>query len=445
MSRKNLQHITLKSIAHLSHEVDKYSDDNLEAVQHLDFVAGIPPFLRGISSTMYVTSPWNIIQSNIYTSSEEYNTFLKHRVKAGQRTFLFDLNTQNETHSLPETLTDFETIFKDIPLDKITILLKNTSYALPILAYYSELADTQGLVLNTIKGGFSIDVLECFSDSEQGYINSVLFSNTILPNFNRIEISGDSLKAKELKPEMELALMLICGVTYIQKGLDLGLQIDDIATRLSFNFSIGMQHFTEIAKLRAARLLWAKIVTAYQPQSNASSALQIHCTTQHFDTVDDYDVLAKSTIGAAAAVFAGTQDLQIQTTNTVNVESQNIHAFLKAETQITKTVDPWAGSYYVEKETHELALNTWKLIEEFQKTGDIPEDIQSELATYKSATIPHTDSLKNGPSDRDEKAVSRALMNLEVDLKHNRNTVLKSTITAVKNQATLSEIVKLLN
>ncbi|MDW5289720.1 methylmalonyl-CoA mutase family protein [Formosa sp. PL04] len=479
MSRKNLQHITLKSTekpAKKNQNKSDFSSENstiqstfsevdLEDLHHLDFAAGISPYLRGISSTMYVTSTWNINQSAQFYSSEAYNAFYIRQFKAGQRSFYLDLDwKQNEKFNI-ETLEHFKGIFKHISLEEISISLSDNAISLPLLAFYIVTAETQNLNLEQLKGNFNVDVLTDLNiqnrakNSERITSDILAYAKTNLPKFNSISISGDTLHTITSNPETQLALMLICGNKQLKEGLASGLKIDDITPRLSFNFELGLQHFTEIAKLRAARMLWAKIVKSHHPKNEKSLALHIHSRTisNGFSNSDLCHSVTKTTIEAAAAAFGGSQSLQTQSLYTSTSESErldrNIQLYLKEETQITKTVDPWAGSFYVEKRTSDFAEKTWELFEAYETLGKLPDSIQTTLYQLnvntsnlnKSEDKNSFQPLQETPLNRDEDAITNALLRLKKATHNSNENLLTLAIEAVRNHATLSEIYNALN
>ncbi|WP_299781854.1 methylmalonyl-CoA mutase family protein [uncultured Formosa sp.] len=469
MSRKNLQHITLKfteapaldnqnKVGCASGDItveSTYTETDLEDVHHLDFAAGIPPYLRGISSTMYVTSPWDMCQYSPLNSIETFNSFLKYQFEVGQREFLINCSTKNKF--IPETLEDFKAIFKDIPLQDISVFFNTNEYLLPLLACYTTTAESHGLESKKLKGGFIIDVfsdLKTLKTTKNSRLDALIFSNTYLPYFNRISISAVSLQSQVITPEIELALMLISGNNQIQKAMDSGLKIDDIAPRISFTFSIGLHHFSEIAKLRAVRLLWAKIVKSYHPKNDRSLALHIHSHT-YTNQSSDHDIshsVTKSTIAAASAIFGGSQSLDTYSNknSTPELKQLNNHTqwYLREETQITKTIDPWGGSFYVEKRTHDIAQQAWSIFKDYKTSGKLPERLITELSQYELDFSKTETSVQNSnisTINRDESAVKHALLKL-TDARHSLDeNVLTLAINAFKNQATYSEIYKAIN
>ncbi|MFB9052781.1 methylmalonyl-CoA mutase family protein [Formosa undariae] len=466
MSRKDLQHITLNyaenQAIHINNEANFCAEPHtkISSDSESDFEsgAGFAPFLRGVSSTMYIRAPWDIQQSARLNTITEYNAFYKRNFKAGQRHFSLDFNcNRNETLRV-DTLDQFKSVFKDIPLNAITISLKNDANVLANLAFYFATVETQGLDLNNVKGTFEVDVLENLNllnnteNSEHSISDILELTKTEAPHFNVICICNDS--SKHLSLETELALMLISGNNILKKGIDSGLKIDHITPSLSFNFEIGLNHFNEISKLRAARLLWAKIVKSYHPKDEKSLALHIHCKTKTTDpkNLNSENAVTKATIGALASIFGGTQSLKTQSVISSTLESErldkNIQLFLQKETQITKTVDPWAGSFYVEKQTQELAKKAWSIFEAYQNTNKIPEDIQSALLQFEAHDLEYANviqTLNPLPMNRDDDTVADLLSKLTEASKNNDKNRLTLAIKAVKSNATFSEICKDIN
>jgi len=445
MSRKNLQHINIKREAKaLSSNTNRsfltaegltiksnYEASDLEAVEHLDFVAGIAPYLRGPYSTMYVRRPWTIRQYAGFSTAEESNAFYKRNLAAGQKglSVAFDLATHRGYDSDHErvvgdvgkagvaidTVEDMKILFSQIPLDKMSVSMTMNGAVLPILAFYIVAAEEQGVAPEQLTGTIQNDILKEFMvrntyiypPTPSMKIISDIFKYTSqnMPKFNSISISGYHMQEAGATCDIELAYTLANGLEYIRKGLAAGMDIDTFAPRLSFFWAIGMNHFMEIAKMRAARMLWAKLVKQFNPKNEKSLALRTHCQTSGWSLTeqDPFNNVARTTIEAAAAVFGGTQSLH---TNALDEAialptdfsariARNTQLFLKEETYITKTVDPWAGSYYVEKLTHDIAQKAWHLIEEVESLGGMTKAIEAgipkirieEAAARKQARI----------------------------------------------------------
>ncbi len=446
MARKNLQHIQLDTDGD-SHDPknerdpfitaegiplkEKYSPTDVEGLTHLNFAAGIPPYLRGPYSTMYVKRPWTIRQYAGFSTAEESNAFYQRNLKAGQKglSVAFDLPTHRGYDSDHErvvgdvgkagvaidTVEDMKILFKDIPLNKMSVSMTMNGAVLPIMAFYIVAAEEQGVSLEQLKGTIQNDILKEFmvrntyiyppTPSMQIVADIFEFTSKHMPQFNSISISGYHMHEAGATADLELAYTLADGLEYIRTGLKAGLDIDTFAPRLSFFWGIGMNHFMEIAKMRAARMLWAKLVKQFHPKNNKSLALRTHSQTSGWSLTeqDPFNNVARTTIEASAAVFGGTQSLH---TNALDEAialptdfsariARNTQLFLQGETGITKTVDPWAGSYYVETLTQEIAQKAWKLIQEIEELGGMTKAIEAgipklrieEAAANKQARI----------------------------------------------------------
>ena len=446
MSRKNLQHITLdnvtktfekpKTTASFTTAEDievksSYSKEDLDDVTHLDFVAGIAPNLRGPYSTMYVRRPWTIHQYAGFSTAEESNAFYRRNLAAGQKglSVAFDLATHRGYDSDHErvvgdvgkagvaidSVEDMKILFDQIPLDKMSVSMTMNGAVLPIMAFYIVAAEEQGVNPAQLAGTIQNDILKEFMvrntyiypPTPSMKIISDIFEYTSanMPKFNSISISGYHMQEAGATCDIELAYTLADGLEYIRKGLAAGMDIDTFAPRLSFFWAIGMNHFMEIAKMRAARMLWAKLVKQFNPKNPKSLSLRTHCQTSGWSLTeqDPFNNVARTCIEAAAAAFGGTQSLH---TNALDEAialptdfsariARNTQIYLQEETKITKTVDPWAGSYYVEKLTHEIANKAMQLIEEVEELGGMTKAIEAgipkmrieEAAARKQARI----------------------------------------------------------
>ena len=445
MSRKNLQHITLKTQENIT--VDQqtstfntaedipvkstYAKSDTKDLEHLNFVAGIAPNLRGPYSTMYVRRPWTIRQYAGFSTAEESNAFYRRNLEAGQKglSVAFDLATHRGYDSDHErvvgdvgkagvaidSVEDMKVLFDQIPLDKMSVSMTMNGAVLPIMAFYIVAAEEQGVKPEQLAGTIQNDILKEFMvrntyiypPTPSMKIISDIFEYTSqnMPKFNSISISGYHMQEAGATCDIELAYTLADGLEYIRKGLDAGMDIDTFAPRLSFFWAIGMNHFMEIAKMRAARMLWAKLVKQFNPKNSKSLALRTHCQTSGWSLTeqDPFNNVARTTIEAAAAAFGGTQSLH---TNALDEAialptdfsariARNTQIFLQEETHITKTVDPWAGSYYVEKLTHDIAEKAWGLIQEVEDLGGMTKAIEAgipklrieEAAARKQARI----------------------------------------------------------
>ena len=442
--RKSLQHIQLKSPNFKQNTAVKtvqtsedipvksvYTKHDLETLEHLGFVAGIAPNLRGPYSTMYVRRPWTIRQYAGFSTAEESNAFYRRNLAAGQKglSVAFDLATHRGYDSDHErvvgdvgkagvaidSVEDMKILFDQIPLDRMSVSMTMNGAVLPIMAFYIVAAEEQGVKAEQLAGTIQNDILKEFMvrntyiyppTPSMKIISDIFeFTSKNMPKFNSISISGYHMQEAGATCDIELAYTLADGLEYIRKGLAAGMDIDTFAPRLSFFWAIGMNHFMEIAKMRAARMLWAKLVKQFNPKNPKSLALRTHCQTSGWSLTeqDPFNNVARTTIEAAAAAFGGTQSLH---TNALDEAialptdfsariARNTQIFLQEETHITKTVDPWAGSYYVEKLTHDIAQKAWSLIEEVEELGGMTKAIEAgipkirieEAAARKQARI----------------------------------------------------------
>ncbi|MDX1720681.1 MAG: methylmalonyl-CoA mutase, partial [Salegentibacter mishustinae] len=427
-------------------------------LKHLNFAAGIPPYLRGPYSTMYVSRPWTIRQYAGFSTAEESNAFYRRNLAAGQKglSVAFDLPTHRGYDSDHErvvgdvgkagvaidSVEDMKILFDQIPLDKMSVSMTMNGAVLPILAFYIVAAEEQGVKPEQLSGTIQNDILKEFMvrntyiyppTPSMKIISDIFeYSSQNMPKFNSISISGYHMQEAGATCDIELAYTLADGLEYIRKGLEAGMDIDSFAPRLSFFWGIGMNHFMEIAKMRAARMLWAKLVKQFNPKNAKSLSLRTHSQTSGWSLTeqDPFNNVARTCIEAAAAAFGGTQSLH---TNALDEAialptdfsariARNTQLHLQQETKITKTVDPWAGSYYVEKLTDEIAEKAWKLIEEVEELGGMTKAIEEgipkmrieEAAAKKQARIDsETDIIVGTNKYRLEK--EDELVTLEVD------------------------------
>ena len=443
MSRKKVQHIVLegiqsKSTAKKSLDTaetiaikSSYSENDTSGLEHLNFSAGTAPFLRGPYSTMYVQRPWTIRQYAGFSTAEDSNAFYKRNLKAGQKglSVAFDLPTHRGYDSDHErvigdvgkagvaidSVEDMKLLFDTIPLDQMSVSMTMNGAVLPIMAFYIVAAEEQGVKMEQLIGTIQNDILKEFMvrntyiyppEASMKIVSDIFeYTSKYMPKFNSISISGYHMQEAGASADIELAYSLANGLEYIRKGLDAGLEIDTFAPRLSFFWGIGMNHFMEVAKLRAARMLWAKIVQKFNPKNPKSLALRTHCQTSGWSLTeqDPFNNITRTCIEASAAVFGGTQSLH---TNALDEAialptdfsariARNTQLYLQKETNITKTVDPWAGSYYIEKLTHEIAEKAWSHIQEVEALGGMTKAIKSgvpklrieEAAARKQARI----------------------------------------------------------
>lgn len=507
MPRKPVEHIKLKSSI----------SEPLQNFKHEDFVAGIAPNLRGPYSTMYVRRPWTIRQYAGFSTAEESNAFYRRNLEAGQKglSVAFDLATHRGYDSDHErvqgdvgkagvaidSVEDMKVLFDQIPLDKMSVSMTMNGAVLPILAFYIVAAEEQGVAPEQLSGTIQNDILKEFmvrntyiyppSPSMKIIADIFKYTSNNMPKYNSISISGYHMQEAGATAEIELAYTLADGLEYIKKGIEAGMDIDSFAPRLSFFWAIGMDHFTEIAKLRAARMLWAKIVKQFNPKNQKSLALRTHCQTSGWSLTeqDPFNNVARTTIEAMAAVFGGTQSLH---TNALDEAialptdfsariARNTQIFLQQETHITKTVDPWAGSYHVEQLTAEIVDKAWNLIKEVENLGGMTKAIEKgipklrieEAAAKKQARIDsgndvivgvnkyqlktedplhilevdneavrksQIERLNKLKADRNSNEVEKCLVNLTNAAKSGEENLLGLAVIAAKKRATLGEI-----
>ena len=433
MNRRNINDITLDHGTHFTskqgdHEFisaedilikSNYSAEETNHLNHLNFGAGAPPYLRGPYSTMYVRRPWTIRQYAGFSTAEESNAFYKRNLNAGQKglSVAFDLPTHrgyDSDHPRVEgdvgkagvaidTVEDMKILFNEIPLDKISVSMTMNGAVLPILAFYIVAAMEQGVSQKELSGTIQNDILKEFmvrntyiyppAPSMKIIADIFKYTAEYMPKFNSISISGYHMHEAGASADLELAYTLADGLEYIRKGLEAGLDIDAFAPRLSFFWAIGMNHFTEIAKMRAGRMLWAKIVKQFNPKNKKSLMLRTHCQTSGWSLTeqDPFNNVTRTCVEAAAAAFGGTQSLH---TNALDEAialptdfsariARNTQIYLQNETHITRTVDPWAGSYYVESLTHEIAKKAWTHIQEIEDMGGMTKAIEKGLPKLK--------------------------------------------------------------
>jgi methylmalonyl-CoA mutase len=496
---------------------DFYTEEDLKGLEHLDYAAGIPPYLRGPYSTMYVMQPWTIRQYAGFSTAEESNAFYRRNLAAGQKglSVAFDLATHRGYDSDHERVTgdvgkagvaidsvlDMKILFDQIPLDQMSVSMTMNGAVLPIMAFYIVAAEEQGVQAKQLSGTIQNDILKEFM-VRNTYIYPPAGSMRIvgdifrycaeqMPKFNCISVSGYHMQEAGATADIELAYTLADGLEYLRTGVKAGLDVDSFAPRISFFWGIGMNHFMEIAKMRAARMLWAKLVNTFHPKNPKSLALRAHSQTSGWSLTaqDPFNNVPRTCIEALAAAFGHTQSLH---TNALDEAlalptdfsariARNTQIYLQQETDITRVVDPWAGSYYVERLTHELMHGAWTLMEEVEKLGGMAKAIETgipkmrieEAAARKQARIdagrevivgvnayPSTgetfipvldidnaavresqikrlDELKR---TRDNSAVQQSLKRLEESATAGSGNLLESAVVAARNRATLGEI-----
>ncbi|MDG2173503.1 MAG: methylmalonyl-CoA mutase [Flavobacteriaceae bacterium] len=513
IKRKNEKFLTSESINLKSY----YSKGDLKNLEQIDFGAGIEPFLRGPYSTMYITKPWTIRQYAGYSTAEESNMFYKRNLKSGQKglSVAFDLPTHRGYNSdnkrvygdvgkagvAIDSVEDMKILFNEIPLDKMSVSMTMNGAVLPIMAFYIVAANEQGVKTSDLRGTIQNDILKeymvrntyIYPPKESMEIISDIFKFTSkeMPKFNSISISGYHMQEAGATNDLELAYTLANGLEYVRNGIASGLKIDEFAPRLSFFWGIGMNHFMEIAKLRAARVLWAKLIRNFNPKSNKSMALRAHCQTSGWSLTrqDPFNNITRTTIEACSAVFGGTQSLH---TNSLDEAialptdfsakiARDTQLYLQNEIKITNTIDPWAGSYYLESITNELIKKSWGHIQEIENLGGMTKAIEKgipklrieQAATKKQAKIDSKESIIVGVNkfeadnedeihylevdnnkvrnqqierikkiklQRDSSKVKKALDKLRSAAKNKNKNLLALAIDAAKERATLEEI-----
>ena len=495
----------------------KFSKEDLKEAEHPGFTAGLPPFTRGPYSTMYVTRPWTIRQYAGFSTAEESNAFYRRNLAAGQKglSVAFDLATHRGYDSdhprvtgdvgkagvAIDSVLDMEILFDQIPLDKMSVSMTMNGAVIPIMAFYIAAAKKQGVSTEKLSGTIQNDILKEFM-VRNTYIYPPLPSMKIIgdifeyttknmPKFNSISISGYHMQEAGATADIELAYTLADGLEYIRTGLKSGLKIDEFAPRLSFFWAVGMNHFMEIAKMRAARMLWAKIIKQFNPKNPKSMALRTHSQTSGWSLSeqDPFNNVARTCIEAMAAGLGGTQSLH---TNALDEAialptdfsariARNTQIYIQEETQITRSVDPWAGSYYVEYLTQEIARKAWKLIEEIEELGGMAKAIETgvpkmrieEASAKKQARLDSGQDILVGvnkfqteepseieilevdntsvresqierlnklKSERDPMAVNEKLLALEECARTGQGNLLELAVEAAENFATLGEI-----
>lgn len=396
-----------------------YSSDDLKGMEHLNYAAGLAPFLRGPYSAMYAMRPWTVRQYAGFSTAEESNAFYRRNLAAGQKglSIAFDLATHRGYDSDHERVTgdvgkagvavdsilDMEILFDQIPLDKMSVSMTMNGAVLPILAFYIVAGLEQGVKLDQLSGTIQNDILKEFM-VRNTYIYPPLPSMKIIadifeytakkmPKFNSISISGYHMQEAGATADIELAYTLADGLEYLKAGINAGMDIDTFAPRLSFFWAVGMNHFMEIAKMRAARMLWAKIVKQFNPKNPKSMALRTHSQTSGWSLTeqDPFNNIGRTCVEALSAVLGHTQSLH---TNALDEAialptdfsariARNTQIYLQEETQICRSLDPWAGSYYVESLTKDIADKAWALIEEVQELGGMAKAIETGVPKMK--------------------------------------------------------------
>jgi len=494
-----------------------YTREDLRGLEHLDYAAGVPPFLRGPYSTMYAMQPWTIRQYAGFSTAEDSNAFYRRNLAAGQKglSVAFDLATHRGYDSDHERVTgdvgkagvaidsilDMKILFDRIPLDQMSVSMTMNGAVLPIMAFYIVAAEEQGVAPAQLSGTIQNDILKEFMvrntyiyppDGSVRIVGDIFrYCAARMPKFNCISVSGYHMQEAGATADIELAYTLADGLEYLRTGVAAGLDIDDFAPRISFFWGIGMNHFMEIAKMRAARMLWAKLVKRFNPKNPKSLALRTHAQTSGWSLTaqDPFNNVVRTAIEALAAAFGHTQSLH---TNALDEAlglptdfsariARNTQIYLQQETGITRVVDPWAGSYYVERLTHELMHGAWALIEEVEELGGMTRAIETgvpkmrieEAAARRQAAIDsgrdvivgvnaylsneyplipvldidnaavrelQVERLRQLKRDRNSNAVRESLARLEQCAASGNGNLLECAVDAARKRATLGEI-----
>ena len=504
----SLEHIPVKSF---------YTPEDLAGLEHLEYAAGVAPFLRGPYSTMYVMRPWTIRQYAGFSTAEESNAFYRRNLAAGQKglSVAFDLATHRGYDSDHErvsgdvgkagvaidSILDMKVLFDGIPLDRMSVSMTMNGAVLPIMAFYIVAAEEQGVPPEKLSGTIQNDILKEFMvrntyiyppEGSMRIIGDIFrYCAAKMPKFNCISVSGYHMQEAGATADIELAYTLADGLEYLRTGVKAGLSVDDFAPRISFFWGIGMNHFMEIAKMRAARVLWARIVKSFNPGNPKSLALRAHSQTSGWSLAaqDPYNNVVRTCLEALAAALGHTQSLH---TNALDEAialpsefsariARNTQIYLQQETGITNVIDPWAGSYYVERLTHELMHSAWNLIEEVEGLGGMSRAIETGIpkmrieeaaarrqacidsgrdvivgvnaylaseetqipvlgiddAEVRASQIRRLEQLKQ---DRDSAAVVQSLAALETCAATGEGNLLECAVDAARKRATLGEI-----
>lgn len=509
-----------KSVWETPEQIDvkpTFTKADVEDLKHLNYAAGIPPYLRGPYSTMYAVRPWTIRQYAGFSTAEDSNAFYRRNLAQGQKglSVAFDLATHRGYDSdhprvsgdvgkagvAIDSILDMKILFDQIPLDEMSVSMTMNGAVIPIMAFFIVTAEEQGISKEELGGTIQNDILKEFMvrntyiyppKPSMRIIGDIFkYTSEHMPKFNSISVSGYHMQEAGATCDLELAYTLADGLEYLRTGIEAGLDVDEFAPRISFFWAIGMNHFMEIAKMRAARMLWAKLVKQFDPQNPKSMSLRTHCQTSGWSLTkqDPYNNVARTTIEAMAAALGHTQSLH---TNALDEAialptdfsariARNTQIYLQEETGITKAVDPWAGSYYVEYLTDRIAHRAWELIQEVEEQGGMTKAIETglpkmrieEAAAKKQARIDsgkdtivgvnkytldkedpidilevdnekvrksQLERLEKLRSERNEEETQQALNRLTEIAKTGVGNLLEAAVEAARKRATLGEI-----
>jgi methylmalonyl-CoA mutase len=496
---------------------NRYDQQDVADTMQKGYVSGVAPFLGGPYSTMYTIRPWTIRQYAGFSTAEESNAFYRRNLAAGQKglSVAFDLATHRGYDSdhprvtgdvgkagvAIDSILDMKILFDQIPLDEMSVSMTMNGAVIPIMAFYIVAAEEQGVSKDKLSGTIQNDILKEFmvrntyiyppTPSMKIIADIFEYTSKNMPKFNSISISGYHMQEAGATNDIELAYTLADGLEYLRKGIEAGIAIDDFAPRLSFFWAIGMNHFMEIAKMRAARVLWAKMMQQFNPKSEKSLALRTHCQTSGWSLTeqDPFNNVARTCIEALGAAFGGTQSLH---TNALDEAialptdfsariARNTQIYLQQEIGMTKIIDPWAGSYYVEKLTNDLIEKAWALIEEVEELGGMTKAIETgvpkmrieEAAARKQARIDSNQDIIVGvnryqsddkfdldildvdnnkvresqiariqqmKAERNEEAAQKALQNIENIARTGNGNLLEAAVECARLRCTLGEI-----
>jgi methylmalonyl-CoA mutase len=496
---------------------NRFTANDIKSIEHLDFAAGIPPYLRGPYATMYTVRPWTIRQYAGFSTAEESNAFYRRNLAAGQKglSVAFDLATHRGYDSdhprvtgdvgkagvAIDSILDMKILFDQIPLDQMSVSMTMNGAVIPIMAFYIVAAEEQGVPTEKLSGTIQNDILKEFMvrntyiyppEPSMRIIGDIFeYTSKNMPRFNSISVSGYHMHEAGATADIELAYTLADGLEYVRRGIKAGLDIDDFAPRISFFWAIGMNHFMEIAKLRAGRLLWAQLMKQFDPKNPKSLSLRTHSQTSGYSLTeqDPFNNVARTAIEAMAATLGHTQSLH---TNALDEAialpsdfsariARNTQLILQEETGITKSIDPWAGSYYVEYLTDQLARRALELIEEVEELGGMAKAIQTgvpkmrieEASAKKQARIDsgketivgvnkyrlqkeepidilevdndkvrnsQIERLKKLRAERNEEKVQHSLNAITECAKTGEGNLLELAVDAARNRASLGEI-----
>ena len=502
MIRKDLNNISLIDFSHkveknkenIFSETDEdikiksyYDINDITNLQHLDSIAGLPPFVRGPYSSMYTNKPWTIRQYAGFSTAKESNQFYKENLKGGQKglSVAFDLPTHRGYDSdnprvigdigkagvAIDTVEDMKILFEGIPLDKMSVSMTMNGAVLPIMAFYIVAAEEQGVDASKLSGTIQNDILKEYmvrntfiyppEDSIKIIADIFEFTSKNMPKFNSISISGYHMQEAGASADLELAYTLANGIEYVKTGISAGLKVDEFAKRFSFFWGIGMNHFMEIAKMRAARFLWANLMKQFNAKNNKSYCLRAHCQTSGWSLTEQqpFNNITRTTIEALSAVFGGTQSLHTNSldeaiglpTKFSSKIARDTQLIIQKEMGICHTVDPWGGSYYVESLTNELINKALVHIDEINDAGGMTKAIEKgipkmrieQAATRKQAKIDNKDFIIVGVNKF--KLDEEEMINfMEIDNEEVKNSQLKKLVRVKKNRNE-NEVLKILN